>query len=422
MKTEKVLLSQVKVNEANPRTIKDHKFKLLMERLIVFPKMITLRPVVVDNTMVALGGNMRIRALTAISALSIYEIETIAVKTKNFQRITKGEQEALLAYWQKWLDKPTVEIARASELTDSEKQEFIIADNASFGEWDYDALANNWDADDLNSWGVDVWQSPEEEDAEANDDCYSEEDEANAPTRCNVGDVWRLGRHRLMCGDSTTPHNVAKLMDGELADILVTDPPYNVDYEGVGGMKIANDNMDDASFVEFLTQAFSCAFSSMKAGAAYYIWHADLKGLEFRQALMNAGIALRQTLIWVKNALVMGRQDYQWKHEPCLYGWKDGAAHYFIDDRRQCTVIEENKPTRNDIHPTMKPVKLIGRHITNSSRPGDLVLDLFGGSGSTLIACEELGRRCNMMEFDTRYCDAIIDRWEKLTGQTAEKI
>lgn len=161
MKTEKVLLSQVKVNEANPRTIKDHKFKLLMERLIVFPKMITLRPVVVDNTMVALGGNMRIRALTAISALSIYEIEAIAVKTKNFQRITKGEQEALLAYWQKWLDKPTVEIARASELTDSEKQEFIIADNASFGEWDYDALANNWDADDLNSWGVDVWQSKE---------------------------------------------------------------------------------------------------------------------------------------------------------------------------------------------------------------------------------------------------------------------
>lgn len=162
MKTENVLLSQVKVNEANPRTIKEHKLKLLMERLIVFPKMITLRPVVVDNAMVALGGNMRIKALNEISFLSLDEIAEIAAKTKNFQRLTKAEQEALLAHWQKWLDRPTVEIARASELTDAEKQEFIIADNASFGEWDYDALANEWDADDLNSWGVDVW-NPEKD-------------------------------------------------------------------------------------------------------------------------------------------------------------------------------------------------------------------------------------------------------------------
>lgn len=162
MKTENVLLSQVKVNEANPRTIKEHKLRLLMERLIVFPKMITLRPVVVDNAMVALGGNMRIKALNEISMLSLDEIAEIAAKTKNFQRLTKAEQEALLAYWQKWLDRPTVEIARASELSDAEKQEFIIADNASFGEWDYDALANEWDAADLNSWGVDVW-NPEKD-------------------------------------------------------------------------------------------------------------------------------------------------------------------------------------------------------------------------------------------------------------------
>ena len=162
MKTEKVLLSQVKVNNANPRTIKEHKLRLLMERLIVFPKMITLRPVVVDDTMVTLGGNMRIKALTEIASLTIEEIGAIAAKTKNWQRLTRAEQENLLGSWQKWLDKPTVEIARASELTDAEKQEFIIADNASFGEWDYDALANNWDADDLNSWGVDVW-NPEKE-------------------------------------------------------------------------------------------------------------------------------------------------------------------------------------------------------------------------------------------------------------------
>lgn len=157
MKTEKVLLSQVKVNNANPRSIKEHKLKLLMERLIVFPKMITLRPVVIDNTMVALGGNMRVRALNSIAALSINEIASIAKKTKNFNRITKAEQEALLQHWQVWLDKPTVEVAKASELTDAEKQEFVIADNASFGEWNYDTLANEWDASDLNSWGVDVW-------------------------------------------------------------------------------------------------------------------------------------------------------------------------------------------------------------------------------------------------------------------------
>lgn len=162
MKSEQVLLSQVRVNKANPRTIKDHKLRLLMERLIVFPKMITLRPVVVDDVMVALGGNMRIKALNEITALSLNEIGAIAAKTKNFQRLTKAEQEALLAYWQNWLDRPTVEIARASELTDAEKQEFIIADNASFGEWNYDALANEWDADDLNSWGVDVW-NPEKD-------------------------------------------------------------------------------------------------------------------------------------------------------------------------------------------------------------------------------------------------------------------
>lgn len=422
MQTEIVKLSQITLNASNPRQISEEKFNKLIDSILVLPKMLELRPVVVTDTYEALGGNMRTRGLVAISQMTLEQITKRLSGLRDFQKKTQAEQTALIEYWGNWLSDPTSPIARASSLTEDEQREFIIKDNVGFGEWDYDMLANEWDAQDLNDWGVDVWQDPEEEKKEADDDNYSDEDEANAPTRCNPGDVWKLGQHRLMCGDSTNPDNVATLMNGELADLLVTDPPYNVDYEGSDGKKIANDNMDDAAFVDFLTKAFNCATNSMKAGAAYYIWHADSKGLEFRQALMNAGFTLRQTLIWVKNALVMGRQDYQWKHEPCLYGWKDGAGHYFIDDRSQCTVLEEKKPVKNDIHPTMKPVKLMGRHITNSSKPKALVLDLFGGSGSTLIACEELGRRCNMMEYDTRYCDAIIDRWEKLTGQTAERV
>lgn len=238
-----------------------------------------------------------------------------------------------------------------------------------------------------------------------------------------------------------------------MTDLLLTDPPYNVDYQGgtKDKLKIANDNMDDVAFISFLTAAFNCAIQSMRQGAAFYVWHADSKGFEFRTALQEVGLTLRETLIWVKNSLVLGRQDYQWRHEPCLYGWKEGAAHYFIDDRSQSTVIEdagvdyrkmkkdellkvvqrltdvsvpntviyEDKPTKNDIHPTMKPVKLMARLIRNSTRQGETVLDLFGGSGSTMIACEQIGRKCFTMEFDPKYCDAILARWEKLTGEKA---
>ena len=304
-------------------------------------------------------------------------------------------------------------------------------------------------------WGLGDLDDGEPE-VDADEDDYSDEDAAKAPTRCNPGDVWILGRHRLMCGDSTKEADVAKLMGGEQAHLLLTDPPYNVDYQGgtKDKMKIANDNMDDVAFIGFITAAFNCATKSMRPGAAFYIWHADSKGWEFRSALKEAGLTLRETLIWVKNAIVLGRQDYQWRHEPCLYGWKEGAAHYFIDDRCQSTVIEdagvdyrklkkdellklvlqltdvsipntviyEDKPTKNDIHPTMKPVKLMARLIKNSTRQEELVLDLFGGSGSTLIACEQINRQCFTMEYDPKYCDAILDRWEKLTGETAERL
>lgn len=213
-------------------------------------------------------------------------------------------------------------------------------------------------------------------------------------------------------------------MQGQQVDLLVTDPPYNVDYVGKtkDALKIENDKKSDDDFHKLLVDAFKAADQVMRPGAAFYIWHADSEGLNFRGACREIGWQVRQCLIWNKNTFVLGRQDYQWKHEPCLYGWKDGAAHYFTDDRTQSTVIEEDKPSRSAEHPTMKPIKLLARQIQNSSRPGENVLDMFGGSGSTLITCEQLGRHCFTAELDPKYCDVIIKRWEDFTGQQAEKI
>lgn len=248
---------------------------------------------------------------------------------------------------------------------------------------------------------------------------------------------------------------IKNLLQGQQADLLLTDPPYNVDYVGKtkDALKIENDKKSDSEFHKLLVDAFKAADSCMKPGAAFYIWHADSEGFNFRGACREIGWQVRQCLIWNKNTFVLGRQDYQWKHEPCIYGWKDGAAHYFISDRTKSTVfegiekpiedmkkdelkellekfmkefpstvIEEKKPSRSEDHPTMKPIALLARQIKNSSRKGEIVLDIFGGSGSTLIACEQLGRRCYMAELDPAYCDVIVKRWEEFTGQKAEKI
>ena len=271
------------------------------------------------------------------------------------------------------------------------------------------------------------------------------------------GQVYQLGEHRLMCGDSTSAADVQKLMGDEQADCLLTDPPYNVNYGGdehspASGKHrvIENDNLTDSEFYKFLLAFYQNAEVALKPGGSFYIWHADSEGYNFRKALRDAGLQLRQTLIWNKNALVLGRQDYQWKHEPCLYGWKDGAGHYFTSSRSETTVIEdevpdfskmkkedlvqmlervysqattvidEMKPSKSDLHPTMKPLRLMAYLIQNSTRKGEIVLDLFGGSGSTLIAAEETKRRCRMMEYDPRYVDVIIQRWEEQTGKKAK--
>lgn len=302
-------------------------------------------------------------------------------------------------------------------LNEQEVKEVVIRLNANTaGEWDLDKLQADFELNDLEEWGLDI-EFPENDEQEVKEVEVPE----NVETRCKAGDIWKLGEHRLMCGDSTKVEHIQKLMDGEKADLLITDPPYNVAYEGKTKDKltIQNDSLDDANFREFLKDAFFAADSVMKPGAVFYIWHADSEGYNFRGACRDVEWKVRQCLIWNKNAQVMGRQDYHWKHEPCLYGWKEGASHLWASDRKQTTVLDFDRPNRNGEHPTMKPVALFDYQIKNNTKGSDIVLDSFGGSGTTLIACEQNKRIARIMELDPHYCDVIIQRWENLTGKKA---
>lgn len=323
----------------------------------------------------------------------------------------------------KKLGMEKVPVIHLDHLTDEQRRAYALAHNrtAELSEWDEvvkDLELRSIDELDMSQFGFDL--SALKDDGETVEDDY--DIDAPVEARAKQGDIWQLGRHRLMCGDSTSFEDVDKLMDGQQADLLITDPPYNVNYEGSNHLKIKNDNQTDAAFRQFLIDAFTTADSVMKPGAVFYIWHADSEGYNFRCACHDIGWTVRQCLIWNKNSLVMGRQDYQWKHEPCLYGWKDGAGHLWASDRRQTTVIDFNKPSKNDVHPTMKPVGLFDYQIKNNTKGGDIVLDLFGGSGTAIMACEQNGRKCYMMELDPHYVDVIIARWEEFTGQRAELI
>lgn len=254
-------------------------------------------------------------------------------------------------------------------------------------------------------------------------------DEDDAPsvrteTISKLGDIWILGRHKLLCGDATIADDVAKMMGEDRADLVWTDPPYNVAYEGKTkeALTIQNDEMGKEDFYQFLYDAYLTMLMFTKPGGGIYVAHADTEGANFRKAMTDAGWLLKQTLVWVKQTLVMGRQDYHWKHEPILYGWAPGASHTWLADRKQTTVLEFNKPQRNGEHPTMKPVELIEYCLKNSVVEGGLVLDLFGGSGSTLIACEKSSRNARLVELDPKYCDVIVARWEKYTGQKASRL
>lgn len=339
-----------------------------------------------------------------------------------------------------------------TNLNEDQKKAYILADNklSDMAGWDEEMLREELAAIslDMTEFGFD--EIIEENTELVEDDFDEAEDKVEAVAK--TGELYQLGDHRLLCGDSTSEEDVWHLMGEELADLVVTDPPYNVNVSNSDGLTIENDNMDEVAFVDFLDEAFANMSRHLKEGGAFYVWHATNSVVAFKTTLESNGLEVKQELIWNKNQLIMGRQDYQWKHEPCFYGWKTGAAHYFIDKRNNTTVINDkpleldkltreeaikilkktyalettvlnyDKPKHNDLHPTMKPLDLIGHQIKNSSKPHEIVLDLFGGSGSTMMACEQLGRKCRMMEFDPHYVDVIIARWEKMTGKKAVKI
>jgi DNA modification methylase len=355
-----------------------------------------------------------------------------------------------------YTEVPTIEL---SEMTETQKKAYVIADNrlALNAGWDNEMLTielNELLADGyaLDILGFDAKELDALLEPEVIEGLVDEDEvpEAGPEPITKPGDIWVLGNHRLMCGDSTSIEAVEKLTQGKLVDMVWTDPPYNVAYEGGTGMTIQNDDMGDAQFKQFLTDAFVAAYVVTKMGGPIYIAHADSEGINFRTAMTDAGWEQKQTLIWVKNSLVLGRQDYQWQHEPILYGWKPGAAHCWYgfrdkttivnDDVKlgsldkkelvkiikamqnsgKTTIIREDKPHRNDIHPTMKPVALVQSMLENSSQERDTVLDLFGGGGSTLIACEKTKRQARLMELDPKYCDVIVKRWEQFTGNDAK--
>jgi len=308
-------------------------------------------------------------------------------------------------------------------LTEAQKRAYIIADNrlALNAGWDTEMLsvelAELQGVDfDLSLLGFD--------DSELNkllgnindvkDDDFDVDSELSRPAITKPGDLWLLGRHRLVCGDSTKAETYELLMDGKLANLTVTDPPYNVNYEGAAG-KIKNDNMSGEQFYKFLLDAFTLIEKSMANDASIYVFHADTEGLNFRRAFDDAGFYLSGTCIWKKQSLVLGRSPYQWQHEPILFGWKKSGKHMWFSDRKQSTVWEFDKPKKNADHPTMKPVPLVAYPILNSSMTGCIVLDPFGGSGSTLIACEQTGRICCTAELDEKFCDVIVKRYIEQT-------
>ena len=308
-------------------------------------------------------------------------------------------------------------IIRLDHLSEEQRKAYTLAHNKSAeSEWDFEILSDELKSIvdiDMMDFGFDL--SLDEEELKVIED---EVPEIPVEPKAKYGDIYQLGNHRLMCGDATVLEDVRTLMNDNKADLLLTDPPYNVDYEGKtkDSLKIKNDNMGDNQFKQFLTDSFSNANEVMKEGASFYIWHADSEGYNFRSACKDVSWKVRQCLIWNKNTMVMGRQDYQWKHEPCLYGWKDGASHNWYSDRKQTTVLEFNKPSKSELHPTMKPLDLFAYQMKNSTAKGDIVLDLFGGSGTTLMVSEQLDRNAYIMELDPRYVDAIINRWETMTG------
>ena len=392
---ELVDITKIELPEYNPRDISKEDFKKLRDDIRKDPNFLMQRPPLLNyntktKSMLCYAGFQRINAATANGLKRIHC----------------------------WIE---------NNVPRKQQDERMIKDNMHRGQWDlaklmkFDSallLDSGFKAEDLNAMFTGLLELREE-----TFDFDQEVAKIKKP-KTKAGDIYQLGKHRLICGDSCDGVQWEKLMSGKKAALQLTDPPYNVDYTGKTSekLKIDNDKMSDSNFIEFLTSAFSSAGKHLRDGGASYIFHADTFGLQFRNAFIAAGNKLAQCLVWVKNSLVMGRQDYHWKHEPIIYGWKEGAKHYWFSDRKQSTVINFDRPIRNEDHPTMKPVELISYLMTNSSAINDIVIDGFLGSGTTLIAAEQLKRVCYGMELDPIYCDVIVKRWEEISGKKAKLI
>ncbi len=343
-------------------------------------------PVIVNADMTIIGGHQRV---TVLKDLGFDEIDCIVID------IDKTKEKAL-----------------------------NIALNKITGEWNKELLADliaDLQASDFNVEFT-GFEPPEIDqlmsqvhDKDVTEDDFDVDEELKKPTVSQPGDLWILGRHRLLCGDSTLPESYDTLMDGKKANLVVTDPPYNVDYEGSAG-KIKNDSMSEDKFEKFLFAVYVNLEQHMENDASIYVFHSDSHGLAFRKAFEEAGFYLSGCCIWKKQSLVLGRSPYQWIHEPILFGWKKGGSHKWYADRSQTTVWEYDKPKKNDLHPTMKPIALVAYPIKNSSVANCIVLDPFGGSGSTLIACEQTNRICHTIELDPKFVDVIVHRYVEQVG------
>lgn len=380
METIKLKISEVKPYERNAKKHDKKQIENVMESIRQFG---FVQPVVVDKNNVLVIGHCR---YAAAKRLKMKQIDAVRVESLTEEQVNK------------------------LRLLDNKLNE---------SEWDIELLLEDVPALDWDGFDID-WNLPELE----GDEPEVVEDEPPEPpkeAKTKPCDLYQLGRHRLLCGDATKPEDLERLMNGQRADLYLTDPPYNVDYVGKtkDALKIENDSRGDSEFRELLVNSFMAAKECMKAGAAFYIWHADSEGFNFRGACRDVGWTVRECLIWKKNSMVLGRQDYQWQHEPCLYGWNEGGSHAWYSDRKQTTILEFDRPTKSKEHPTMKPVKLFDYLMKNSSKKDDIVLDTFGGSGTTIIACEQNGRCGYSTELDPKYCDVIVERWEKLTGEKA---
>jgi DNA modification methylase len=383
-------MTKIKPNPNNPRKINPESLQRLKDSVEQFPKMMKLRPIVIDQDGMILGGNMRYLALKEMG----------------------------------WKEIPDEWVKIADELTPDEKRRFIIADNVSGGEWDYEDLAANWDPIELENWGLELPENIFEQ-PEAIEDGYEIPDEIE--TDIQLGDLFEIGEHRLLCGDSTDSDAVAKLMNGEKADMVFTDPPYGVSYADKNRylnsispgnriqIPIENDHMTLDDTKSFILLAFKQIKLILAKRSSYYITAPQGGDLLLMMMMMmnDAGLPLRHCLIWAKNNHVLGRTDYNYKHEPILYGW-DNVHDFYGKGEFQFSVWNIDKPLKNDLHPTMKPVKLIENALLNSTIEGMIVVDIFLGSGSTMVAAHQLKRKCYGMEIDPKYCQVIVDRMRKL--------